>query len=667
MINRCKTSWVYLLCFLFIMASVFSDSVKAQSVVKRPILGAVYNNENETLYLNIFRHGENQPQWTKFRFRDSLGWSDWQEEIHLTLCGDLMVGIFPRVPASEFTVQLESQVGDQTYDWYYYGMIGNNEVVYGKWTVTGDGKIGFIQNHTGSDSYLPEDLPGPFPISYNFFDAVSVFGTLDATVQINHSYQGTLYGQPIDYYQYENCSLDSFSQLTYDSGFNLALGVDGLYFLLGASDPPAIPNLTASFSSIEQISGGVKMCLEFKNDGTENVATGQLFQSSLFLNSQDQPPIFASPEIVGLSYALGLTSGESYTWCVDREIAPGNYQAYLWVDKYDHIYEANENDNLITDSFELVGPSITPEPGCENGDIDKNGTIDSTDFKSLMSHWGEMTATCEDCPCDQDGDDKTNGIDLGFALLNWSNPSVPTETPTPTPTCTGCLQGASCLPGTANIACGEDGAICIDCSSTGEVCVSHVCVSAGPTPTPEEFFVVLNSATNASCDEICQEAEVGSSCSSIGIDSGATNGQIYLWPFVGSNCTISSSNNTCQSLVECCSAQCFDANGPHGPVLNWTNCRCLHAPAGPSPTPTPIALIMENSATGESCNQICQESGKTCLSVGTNPKADNNKRMLLFSGNCQNYNSDCQIIMDSREATCCNRQTSWTNCRCVQP
>jgi len=80
----------------------------------------------------------------------------------------------------------------------------------------------------------------------------------------------------------------------------------------------------------------------------------------------------------------------------------------------------------------------------------------------------------------------------------------------------------------------------------------------------------LNSASDKSCDVIC--STYNCTCSSVGVDDGATNGQYYYKTSICTtgiaNCatvmTISSPASFCPSLSD--------------PQTNWTNCLCASNP-----------------------------------------------------------------------------------------
>ena len=92
-------------------------------------------------------------------------------------------------------------------------------------------------------------------------------------------------------------------------------------------------------------------------------------------------------------------------------------------------------------------------------------------------------------------------------------------------------------------------------------------------------------------------------------------------------------------------------------------------PPKPTPTPIPEVSIILNSASGQTCDQICQQQNATCESIGTDDKSlngyyvsvDEQKNCVTFSGfGCR------QIMRTDRQKVCGGHITEWTNCRCLK-
>jgi hypothetical protein len=84
----------------------------------------------------------------------------------------------------------------------------------------------------------------------------------------------------------------------------------------------------------------------------------------------------------------------------------------------------------------------------------------------------------------------------------------------------------------------------------------------------------------------------------------------------------------------------------------------------------PEEKIILNSATGKTCNDLCQKQSMACSSVGTNALADNGLMWRLTagtSGGCQSQsNISCGISMAETETTCSGNKAWWTNCYCLK-
>lgn len=92
---------------------------------------------------------------------------------------------------------------------------------------------------------------------------------------------------------------------------------------------------------------------------------------------------------------------------------------------------------------------------------------------------------------------------------------------------------------------------------------------------------------------------------------------------------------------------------------DWTdlsNCSASQIISQGSPT------IIQNSATGKTCHEVCATQGKKCVSIGTDAPAFNRNTMLT---DCSLYPSyGCTSAISNFGNQCSGRTTQWTNCRC---
>ena len=89
----------------------------------------------------------------------------------------------------------------------------------------------------------------------------------------------------------------------------------------------------------------------------------------------------------------------------------------------------------------------------------------------------------------------------------------------------------------------------------------------------------------------------------------------------------------------------------------------------PTPTPASGVSIVLNSATGQTCRQVCASVDPNrymeCRSVGTYTQALNNGA-IIYSGSCITLTSgmSCDSRMNNTGQICSGNQANWTRCRC---
>ncbi len=98
----------------------------------------------------------------------------------------------------------------------------------------------------------------------------------------------------------------------------------------------------------------------------------------------------------------------------------------------------------------------------------------------------------------------------------------------------------------------------------------------------------------------------------------------------------------------------------------------------PTPTPTLLPGIVVNSASGQSCNQLCAQSNQSCIDVGLNRQGTDNGMYSYFSDSAhpdQNHcvlrsanAATCATVMNNlgSNAICGGRLAEWTYCKCGQ-
>ena len=166
---------------------------------------------------------------------------------------------------------------------------------------------------------------------------------------------------------------------------------------------------------------------------------------------------------------------------------------------------------------------------------------------------------------------------ITFGTAEPTNTPTPTATLTPTPptvcgsgNCNGCCDpNNTCQPGDTNTACGKNGAQCVNCVPTNNVCEAATGICIAPTVSP----TICDSTNCTGCclNNVCYQGTSDTQCG------------------IGGNlCT------TCPSGYKCTSGSC----------------------APPTPTPTPICLPYGSDCDRTSpANPCC--SPATCEQTGT--------------------------------------------------
>ena len=104
----------------------------------------------------------------------------------------------------------------------------------------------------------------------------------------------------------------------------------------------------------------------------------------------------------------------------------------------------------------------------------------------------------------------------------------------------------------------------------------------------------------------------------------------------------------------------------------WSNIAYAGNSCAPGVTATPIPTLppgacgpglVENRASDSSCDQVCNNLGQTCQSVGTNPAGDNDTKWTRFSF-CQPGPSSCGDPMTPHTEPCAVGDVDWTCCNC---
>lgn len=85
-----------------------------------------------------------------------------------------------------------------------------------------------------------------------------------------------------------------------------------------------------------------------------------------------------------------------------------------------------------------------------------------------------------------------------------------------------------------------------------------------------------------------------------------------------------------------------------------------------TPQPTiPLYRNVLNSASGYSCDSLCQKQNMTCLSVGTNPIATNGYAWRSYRNSCAEISIACDAVMKkTAKKSCSGNAQPWTICRC---
>ena len=184
-----------------------------------------------------------------------------------------------------------------------------------------------------------------------------------------------------------------------------------------------------------------------------------------------------------------------------------------------------------------VTATSTPSPYIQ-GDLDHDGDVDINDYNLLVSVFGQVNCTYNilgTCTIDI--------YDYNILVGNYGRTVTPTPTQQPTPTPTRVpTQSPTNTPTLAP--------------------------TRAPTPTPTSSggaTIVLNSATGKTCTTVC--SDLVKTCSSVGLDSQATNGNAWGYDSIRgcfSPILINCSNNM-RDAGRVCSGQ----------QANWTQCRCL--------------------------------------------------------------------------------------------
>jgi|GEM_PF-4607860 len=102
-----------------------------------------------------------------------------------------------------------------------------------------------------------------------------------------------------------------------------------------------------------------------------------------------------------------------------------------------------------------------------------------------------------------------------------------------------------------------------------------------------------------------------------------------------------------------------------GSLITMANCSRYETP--PQANPQGVSIVL-NSHSDRTCTEVCQDSGKYCLSIGTDA--------IAMSGSYYYYPGTCRIGLDTSgescnkkmstlsSAICWGHQAFWTNCRC---
>jgi len=108
-----------------------------------------------------------------------------------------------------------------------------------------------------------------------------------------------------------------------------------------------------------------------------------------------------------------------------------------------------------------------------------------------------------------------------------------------------------------------------------------------------------------------------------------------------------------------------EANGNNGNPVGIVQFVTSTIPFLPPNTPTPIPLILLNSASGENCNTICANNNLSCLGVGTNPDVANEQSWKFSRGSCTEIPASCTTIMKKgANKYCSTYKVPWTYCKC---
>lgn len=86
-----------------------------------------------------------------------------------------------------------------------------------------------------------------------------------------------------------------------------------------------------------------------------------------------------------------------------------------------------------------------------------------------------------------------------------------------------------------------------------------------------------------------------------------------------------------------------------------------------TPTPPGSPIVLNNSASGLTCSQVCSAQGRTCTSIGTDSGGTNTSVWSWIAGNtCAPLSgANCGQPMSASSGVVCSGHTAmWTNCHC---
>jgi len=82
--------------------------------------------------------------------------------------------------------------------------------------------------------------------------------------------------------------------------------------------------------------------------------------------------------------------------------------------------------------------------------------------------------------------------------------------------------------------------------------------------------------------------------------------------------------------------------------------------------------VILNSASNNSCNTVCSDNGKGCVSIGQDSYGTYNyywRSSACSFGSCEYISGNCSTVMSAQCSpanTCCGIATYWTRCLCVE-